>query len=90
MMKGIRKEKVPGLSKTPAPVAEVELVELLWVSVATVVVVLELEVEFPEGVGTVLLEITCCFTKKSRGWGWWRGVRRVMICSVLDLFQKDS
>lgn len=38
MTKGIKKVKVPVCSETPAPVAEVELVAPLKVSVAVVVV----------------------------------------------------
>lgn len=61
MMTGIRKEKVPdACSETPAPVGEVELVELLRVPVA-MVVALGLEVEFPPAVGSVLLlDTTSC------------------------------
>lgn len=57
---------MPGCSETPAPLAEVELAELLYVPVA-MVVVLRLEVEFPPAVGSVLFwETTCWRTKRGR------------------------
>lgn len=57
-MTGIRTDTVPACSEMPAPVEEVELAELLKVSVGTVVV---LEVEFPIGVSVLLAvwETTC-------------------------------
>lgn len=61
-MTGSRRETVPACSETPAPVGEVELAELLKVSVA-MVVVLGLEVEFPLAVGFVLFWETTCVDK---------------------------
>lgn len=60
---GIRKGKVPGCRESPAPVGEVELAELLYVPVATVVV-LRLEVEFAPVV--LFWESTCYRKRKER------------------------
>lgn len=62
MTTGIRKETVPACSETPAPAGLVVLAELLWVSVA-MVVVLGLEVEFLHAVGFVMFWETTCVDK---------------------------